>query len=360
MSTTDNLTISRILTQAAERQVSDIHLSSGNQPVFRRDGKLEVLTQEAVLTPELLGEMVQLLVPPEKQAILQQQKSITVSFNLGTRARFRVHVDYQKNLPDLDLRYIPAVVPTPEKLGLPKNLISLIDKREGLIIVSGPLGSGRTTTLASLVDKINHTSAKHILTLEDPVEYLLVNDKSLIKQRDLGDDTPSLEQALDDVKIEDMDVVAVDAPVSAAAWLKLFNLASAGILVLVVQEADSTVRALESLTVGSLSNIDSQGLDQVLAETFLVASCQRLLPRLGGGRILVTELLLGTQAVKSLLREGKTAQLQSVLETSRAEGMVSLERGLADLVKTGEIQSDEALGQAANKEALKSMLRMRW
>ncbi|MFA4936790.1 MAG: ATPase, T2SS/T4P/T4SS family [Patescibacteria group bacterium] len=359
MSTTDNLTISRILTQAAERQVSDIHLSAGNQPVFRRDGKLEILNQEEMLTPELLMEMIQILVPPEKQTILQQQKSITVSFSLGTRARFRVHVDYQKNFPDLDLRYIPMVVPTPEKLGLDKNLISLTDRREGLIIISGPLGSGRTTTLTSLVDKLNHTSAEHILTLEDPIEYLLVNDKSLIKQRDLGDDSPSLVQALDDVKIEDVDVVAVDAPIPASAWPQLLNLASAGILVLVVLEADSTVRALESLTAGSIPNTGDRGFDQLLAEIFIGASCQRLLPRLGGGRILVTELLLGTPAVKSLLREGKAAQLQSILETSRAEGMVSLERGLADLVKTGEIQSDEAVSQAANKDSIKSMLRMR-
>ncbi|MFH1112203.1 MAG: ATPase, T2SS/T4P/T4SS family [Patescibacteria group bacterium] len=359
MSTTDNLTITRILTQAAERQVSDVHLSAGNQPVFRRDGKLENLTQEAVLTPELLQEMIHILVPPEKQAMLQQQKSITVGFSLGTRARFRVHVDFQKNFPDLDLRYIPMVVPTPERLGLPKNLLSLTSKREGLIIISGPLGSGRTTTLTSLVDQINHTSAKHILTLEDPIEYLLVNDKSLIKQRDLGDDTPSLQVALDDVKIEDVEMVAIDVPVPSSTWPSLLNLASSGTLVLVVLEADSTVRALEYLTASSLPNTNEEGFRQVLAETFLGASCQRLLPRLGGGRILVNELLLGTPAVKSLLRDGKVAQLQSILETSRAEGMVSLERGLADLVKTGEIQSEEAIIQAANKDSINSMLRVK-
>lgn len=359
MSTTDNLTISRILTLGAERQASDIHLSVGNQPVLRRGGKLEVLTGEAVLTPEILQQIVTTILTPDKQQVLVKQKSVTVAYNFSNRARYRVHVDFQKDVPAVDLRYIPLAVPKPEQLGLPKEFLELARHNQGLIIVSGPLGSGRTTAVASLLDSINHSAGKHLLTIEDPIEYLLVNDKSLIKQRDLGDDTPSLPQALDDVKVEDVDVIAVDVSVPPSAWPRLVNLAGAGILVIVIAGADSTVKALEALDMNMVPGIDKAGFQNLLAEVFLGATCQRLLPRVGGGLVLVSEILLGTQPVKALLRDSKILQLQSVLETSRDEGMISLERRLADLVKTGEVISAEAIGQASRPDALKSMLKVR-
>ncbi|MFH1866665.1 MAG: ATPase, T2SS/T4P/T4SS family [Patescibacteria group bacterium] len=359
MSTASSLTINRILTQGAERQVSDIHLSAGNQPVLRRNGKLETLEQEAVLTPELLQEMIQVLVPADKEAMLAKQKSVTVAYSLSNRARFRVHVDFQKNVPAIDLRYIPLVVPKPNQLGLGKALVELTGKREGLVLICGTIGSGRTTTLASLIDNINHTSSKHLVTLEDPIEYFIVNDKSLVKQRDLGDDTPSLQVALEDVKNEDVNIVAIDVPIPASDWTSILKLASSGALVLVVLEADSTVKELESLVTSTRPDLDKQGFRTLLAEALLGATCQRLLPRVGGGRVLVSELLLGTQPVKALMRDGKILQLQSILETSREEGMISLERNLADLVKTGEVVSEEAMVQAANPDSLKSMLKVR-
>lgn len=359
MSTADNLTISRILTLGAERQASDIHLSAGNQPVLRRAGKLEILTSEAVLTPEILQQIVSTLVTTDKQQLLVKQKSVTTAYSFGNRARYRVHVDFQKDVPAVDLRYIPLIVPKPDQLGIAKKLLELTDKNEGLIIVSGTLGSGRTTTVASLLDNINHREGKHLLTIEDPIEYLLVNDKSLIKQRDLGDDSPSLQQALDDVKMEDIDVIAVDVPVPPSVWPMLVNLAGAGILVMVIVEADSTIKALEALDMNMVPTLDKDGFRNLLAEVFLGAACQRLLPRVGGGLVLVSEILIGTQPVKSLLRDSKILQLQSVLETSRDEGMISLERSLADLVKTGEVVTQEAVAQASRPEAIKSMLKVR-
>lgn len=356
MSTTDSLTITRILTSAAERQASDVHLTVGNQPMLRRGGKLEPLTEEPVLTPELLLEFVEILLPQDKQSLFVQQRNVTAGYNLGNRARFRVHVSFQKGYPAFDLRYIPLQVPSVANLGLPKRLIELTTAEEGLIIISGTLGSGRTTALAGLLDLINHNQSRHIVTLEDPIEYLLSNDKSLIDQRDIGDDVPSAAEAIANLRHEDVDVVGVDVPLPPSAWIELLRIASAGTLVLAVVEADSTVRALEYLT-SAWPGVEPESTRSLMSEALLAVSGQRLLSRLGGGRVLAYELLLGTPAVQSLIRDGKVVQLQSVLETSRAEGMVSLERSLANLVKTGEVMSEEALAQAVDREVLESLLR---
>ncbi len=356
MATTDSLAITRILTAAAERQSSDVHLSVGNQPMLRRSGKLEPLAEEQVLTPEAMLEFVELLLPQDKQAVFVQQRNVTAGYNLGNRARFRVHASFQKGYPSFDLRYVPLQVPTAASLNLPKLLIDLASAREGLLLVAGTFGSGRTTTLAALLDLINHNHAKHIVTLEDPIEYLMVNDKSLIEQRDLGDDVPGVPEALASLKQQDVDVLGIDVTLPPSNWPDVLRLASAGTLVIVVVEADSTVRALEYLT-SAWPGVDAESVRLMLSECLLAVSAQRLLPRLGGGRVLAFELLLGTPAVKSLIRDGKVVQLQSVLETSRAEGMVSLERSLANLVKTGEVMSDEALAQSTNHEALESMLK---
>lgn len=356
MGTTDSLAITRILTTAAERQASDVHLSVGNQPILRRGGKLETVAEEPVLTPEIILEFVEILLPQDKQAVFVQQRSVTAGYNLGNRARFRVHASFQRGYPSFDLRYIPTQVPPAASLGLPKRLTELVNLDEGLILISGTLGSGRTTTMAALLDLINHSSARHIVTIEDPIEYLMVNDKALIDQRDVGDDVPGIAEALQGLRHEDVDVLGVDVPLPPSAWEDVLRFASAGALVIATVEADSSVHALEHLT-GPWPGVDHEGARLLVSESLLAVSCQRLLSRLGGGRVLATELLLGTPAVQSLVRDGKIMQLQSILETSRADGMVSLERSLANLVKTGEVVQDEALTQSANRETLESLLR---
>lgn len=358
MSTTDSAIITRILTTAIERQASDIHLSAGNQPVIRRDGKLVTLVEEQVMSADFLQELVAFFLTEEKQAVLSQQKSVTVGYNLGTRARFRVHVGYQKGYPTFDLRYIPLRVTPPQTLGLPKGLVELMDAREGLIVVSGPMGSGRTTTVASLVDMLNHKDAKHVVLIEDPVEYVLVNDKSLIQQHDVGDDVPNLLEAVEALRREDVDVAVVDTELPFSVWTELLSLAGAGTLVVAVVEADSAVHALEYLT-AARPGVEPETLRTQLAEVLLGVVSQRLLPRLGGGRVLVAELLLGTPPVKSLIRDGKILQLQSVMDTSREEGMSSLERGLANLVKNGDVLREEALAQAVQRDMLESLLRVK-
>jgi len=358
MSTTDNLTITRILTEVAARQASDVHFSVGSQPIIRHDGKLEPLAEELAVTPEFMQELVGFFIDEAGQTTLAQQKNLTLSYALDNRARFRVHLSYQKGYPAVDLRLISVQIPEAATLGLPKRIIDLTDEREGLIVISGPAGSGRTTTLISLLDYINHQSARHIVTFEDPVEYLINNDRSFVQQKSLGADVPNISAGLENLRSEDVDVLGISVPLAMADWQQVLTLARAGTLVLVIIEADSAVRALESM-VASWPGETAEGLKIMLGETFLGSVSQRLVARLGGGRVLVTECLLGIPPVRSLIKEGKVVQLQNVLQLSRGEGMVSLEQSLAQLVNNGEILPEEAKKQAVSQEALASILRVK-
>jgi twitching motility protein PilT len=324
--------------------------------MLRHDGKLEPMKDEQVMSVEFLQELTRLFLPEAAQAVFATQKHVAVAYALGSRARFRVHVSLQKGYPTFDLRYIPLQVPAAATLGIPKHLIELSAAREGLVLITGPRGSGRTTTVAALIDHINHSASKHIVTLEGPVEYQIANDRALIEQRAIGEDVVSLSEALADLRQEDVDVVAIDVPLPPSAWPDLAKLAGAGTLVLVVVEADSAVRALEYLT-SPWPGVQPQVMQLLLAETLLGVTCQRLLPKLGGGRVLASELLLGTQPVKSLIHEGRVHQVQSTLETSREEGMVVLERVMAALVRQGDVVREEALAQAVHPEALESLLK---
>jgi len=303
-----------------------------------------------------LQELSSFFVTEAAQAVLGAQKRVVVGYSLGNRARFRVHASYQKGYPSFDLRYIPLQVASPTTLGLPKRLSELATMHEGLVLISGPLGSGRTTTLSSLVDSINHSASRHIVMLGEPIEYVLANDKSLVEQRAIGDDVPNIGAALDDMRNEDVDVLAVDVQLPSSAWSQLVTLATSGTLVLVVVEADSTVRALEYLT-SPRPGLEPETMRLRLAEGLLGASCQRLIPRLGGGRVLACELLLGTQPVKSLIHEGRVHQIETIVETSREEGMVPLESQLATLVRNGDVLREEAVAQAVHREALESLLK---
>ncbi len=356
MSTADSAIINRILTSAIERRASDVHLTAGNQPMLRYDGKLEPMADEAVVAPPFLQELIAFFLTEHAQAVLEARHYVVVGYSLGGKARFRVHASYQKGYPSFDLRYIPLQVATPAILGLPKRLVELMGAREGLVLITGPLGSGRTTTLSSLVDSINHSTARHVVMLAEPIEYVLGNDKSLIEQRTMGDDVSSIGEALDDVRNEDVDVLAVDVLLPSSAWPQLVTLATSGTLVLVVMEADSTVRALEYLTT-PWPNLSPESMRLRLSEGLLGVSCQRLIPRLGGGRVLACEILLGTQPVRSLIHEGRVHQVQTIVETSREEGMVPLEYQLATLVKNGDVLREEALLQAVHRETLESLLK---
>ncbi|MBT4349784.1 Flp pilus assembly complex ATPase component TadA [bacterium] len=352
MSTTETLLINKILNIAAERKASDVHLTAGNYPVLRVDGKLVTLTGEQVLTPDfLLGMAESFLIEVEKKELEQEREVVTV-YIWANRARFRSKVFYQKGYVAISLRLIPQLIRSPKDLGLPSALTQMVTKEKGLIIITGPFGSGRTTTVASLLETLNRNKGLHIQTLEQPIEYLLANNQSIIEQREIGKDTATFIKGLQDTIDEDVDVVTASSLEEDGMEELLLQVAESGKLVIVVMDADTVITALERF----ISNIDPDrkiwGRD-ILSQVLLGVVAQRLLPRIGSGLSLAYEVLTMTSAVQAIIKDNRLYQLKSIMQTSREEGMVNLDKSLLELVRVGEISVDDALQYAGDPQMFK-------
>ncbi len=352
MSATETLLINKILNLAAERRASDVHLTVGNYPVLRIDGKLITLTDEAVLTPDFLWGMADSFLNEADKKTLEINRELLTVYSWANRARFRARIFFQKGYVAISLRLIPQLIRSPKDLGLPEVILQAITQEKGLIIVSGPFGSGRTSTVASLLETLNRNKGLHIQTLEKPIEYLLANNQSIIEQREIGKDTASFKQGLLDILDEDVDVVVLSAVNEDGLEELILEAAESGKLMIAIMDADTVISALERF----ISNIspDRRAWGQsVLAQVLLAVVAQRLLARVGGGLRLACEVLTSTSAVQSIIKENRLSQLNSILQTSREEGMMNLDKALLELVRLGEVNANEAAEQAIDKEAFK-------
>jgi twitching motility protein PilT len=356
MSSTETAILQNLLVNLAGQQASDLHLRAGSQPMTRRDGQLEVLTSEQIVTPEFIEAVLGFLLTPQQRSNLEQERQVTVGGTFGNRLRLRITAFYQKGLPELAIRFVPANLRGLKELGLPPVFERLVEAERGLILIGGPFGSGRTTTLAAMLQSINHSRIKHIATIEEPIEYVLVGEQSIVDQREVGTDVLSWEEAIESLPNEDVDVVAFSRLPNSAVASAALNLALGGKLVLAVLEADSCVKAVEQL-VGGFMPDQQMAVRAKFADALLASSVQKLVPRVGGGRVLVTEVLVANPAVKSVIRDGKDYQLQNLLLTSREEGMVAFDHSLAQLVKTGEVRYEEAQSYALDQEVFESLVR---
>lgn len=358
MSTIDTLLIKKIIASAAAKKATDIHLTVGNQPFFRVDGNLSVSVEAGVLKPEILEEMVDFFLTPEQKKIFLENKEITIDyFSEETALRFRVNIFFQKSYPMISLRLIPPVIPEFSALGLPDIIADLCNNKRGLIIISGPFSSGRSTTMACLIQLINMQRSEHIITLEKPIEYLFVNEKSIIDQREIGKDVSSFEQGMKTILDEDVNIVAVAEAGSPKIFEYALELAESGRLVIVVMNSDSVISVLEKIIAGFSEEQKIWALN-VLSDVLVGVLVQRLLPKAtGGGMVLAYEILTMTPAVKSLIIEGKFFQLTSVLQTSRNEGMINLDKSLIDLAKKGIISRSEAITQAQDEVTVSNVLK---
>ncbi len=352
MSATETLLINKILNLAAERRASDVHLTVGNYPVLRIDGKLVTLTNESVLTPDFLWGMANSFLSEADKKLLETQREIVTVYSWANRARFRARVFFQKGYVALSLRLIPQLIRSPKDLGLPEAVLQAISQEKGLIIISGPFGSGRTSTVASLLETLNRNKGLHIQTLEKPIEYLLANNQSIIEQREIGKDTASFRQGLLDILDEDVDVMVLSAMNERGLEELLLEAAESGKLIIAIMDADTVISVLERF----ISNIDISRREwgqAVLAQVLLAVVVQRLLPRIGGGLRLACEVLTSTSAVQAIIKDNRLSQLNSILQTSREEGMLNLDKALLELVRLGEVNANEAAEQAIDKEAFK-------
>jgi twitching motility protein PilT len=348
--------VSELLKLMVERRASDLHLRVPSPPVLRIDGNLtpqEDLPPVTVNDVELAFEQIS---TAEQKGRFHLEKELDFAYSVPGLARFRVSVMQQRGTISLAFRLVPFEVPTIDELGLPQICRGLILKPRGLILVTGPTGSGKSTTMAAMIRHLNSNTARNVITIEDPIEYLHSNIKCLIAQRDLGDDTKSFDIALIHALRHDPDVIVVGELRDIETISTAMRAAETGHLVmgtLHTTDAPQTVdRVIDIFPANQQPQIRlqfSQIIEAVLSQT--------LLPRVDGkGRVGAFEIMTGSTAVRNLIREGKTFELHSVMQISSGEGMQTLDQALADLVRKKTVSLQEALMKSSYPERLKKLV----
>lgn len=333
-SPTDILHFEKWLGVLGERNATDLHLTVGNAPLLRLDGQIMPLLEEEILTPERMDAIMAHLFSEADLAEFKGKKELITSLTLKKIMRFRAHAFWSRGFPALSLRYVSGSERTAEELGIPAPVMALTDTSGGLIIITGPFDSGKTTTVKTLLAKINHSQAKYIITFEKPIEYLLPSDKAAVIQREVGRDVADYASGLAALAEEDVNVVVVGAAPDQATAEQVLQMANSGRLVILIGGNRQAIGALEQIR-DLYAEADRPRALNLLGDALLGVAAQILLPKVGGGRMLVTEVLLATNPVKSLIRENKLAQIRNIMQTSREAGMITLDKALADAVKGG-------------------------
>ena len=340
--------IDELLTLTVQSGASDLHLSVGLPPMVRKDGKLVGLSFEKMQERDTQRIVFDVL---NNTQIERFERSHELDFSYGVKGvgRFRFNVYRQRSSVGCAMRVIPNVVPSMEQLKLPAVLRSFTQKHSGLILVTGPTGSGKSTTIASLIDIINTEREAHILTIEDPIEYLHAHKKSMVNQRELGTDTDSFTNALRASLREDPDVILVGEMRDLETIAAAITLAETGHLVFATLHTRSAPATIDRIIDVFPAHQQEQVRVQLSTSIEAVVS-QQLLPRIGGGRVSAIEIMVATSALRNLIREGKSYQIYSVIETGHQYGMQAMDRVLADLHRGGQVSFEEAATRAIDRE----------
>jgi twitching motility protein PilT len=334
---------------------SDLHLAVGAQPVIRVSGVLTPMLNEPKLTREDMAGLVAVLLSPEHLKRFQDTQEMDFSYAYGDVARFRGNAYVDRGNPSVALRLIPRVIRTIAELNLPPVLDSFTVKEQGFFLVVGPVGQGKTTTLAALLEKINQERTEHIITIEDPIEYLFDNKKSLVNQREVRIDTADFQTALQSVFREDVDVLMIGEMRTPETMATAVTAAETGHLVFSTLHTNNAAQTIDRIIDTFPANQQEQIRIQLSSSLAGIFS-QRLLPRISGGLIPAYELLINTSAVSNLIREKRTHEIQTVIETGADEGMIDMNRCLADLVRRGEITAESAYARSWNPKTLERLL----
>jgi twitching motility protein PilT len=345
-----------LLEEVIKHRASDLHLQVGMVPMLRVDGRLAPLGQSAVLKEEDVESLVFSLLDEDQKQILLRDKEFDFSFAFGDLGRFRVNAFHERGNMAGALRLIPNEIKTVTALGLPAVLNKFTEYPRGLVLITGPTGSGKSTTLAALIDKINNERSKHIITVEDPIEYTHKSNKSLIAQREVHYDTFSFSSALRSALREDPDVVLIGEMRDLETISAAITIAETGHLVFATLHTNSASQSIDRMVDVFPPHQQPQVRSQL--GNILMAICsQRLVPALAGGRIAAAEILIATPAVRNIIREGKNYQLEAVIQTGAEYGMQSMDRTLANMIHGGIISYDEARNIAVDAEELDRLMR---
>ncbi len=349
--------LKELLSITIQEQASDLHLSVGHPPVLRLAGRLVSLIKMKKLVSEDTKGLSEALMTENQRLRFLEKKEIDFSYNFAEKkARFRVNVFFQSGEVASVLRQIPAKIRTIEELNLPPILHEFTKPTQGFILITGPSSHGKSTTLAALIDEINHTRADHIITIEDPIEYVFEDDRAIVDQREVYQDTLSFSGALRSAFRQDPDVIMVGEMRDPETMATAITAAETGHLVFATLHTNSAAQTIHRI-VDSFPAAQQDQIRAQLSGSLLGVVSQRLIPSIKGGLIPACEVMLSTPAISNLIRENKTHEIPLVIETSAEVGMISLNRYLANLVKRKEISLENAFNYSLNPAELRILIR---
>ncbi|KKT81385.1 MAG: type IV pili twitching motility protein PilT [Candidatus Yonathbacteria bacterium RBG_16_43_6] len=344
-----------LISRALADGVSDIHFSVGHYPTFRVSGNLVPLMNTRVFTPEdTMGYITELLSDNFLKTFLTE-KEIDFSYDFYGKARFRGNAFFQKNAVSITLRSIPTQIKTISELNLPPILEMFSRKKQGFFLVVGPVGQGKSTTLASMIELMNRERSEHIVTIEDPIEHLFTQNKCIIDQREAGIDTKDFRSGLQAAFRQDVDIIMIGEMRDLETMSTAVTAAETGHLVLSTLHTNNASQTINRI-IDSFPGDQQSQIRVQLAGSLLGIFSQRLVPRVSGGLIPAYELLINNTAVSSLIREGRTNEVDIIIETGTKDGMIDMNRCLADLVRKGEVTPENALLYSFNPKGLERIL----
>ena len=351
-----DLRIEMLLEECVKLKASDLHLQVGLPPILRVDGALQPISGTKELNETVIEQLLFATMDEMQREILLKDKEFDFSFAFGDLGRFRVNAFHEKGNLAGAFRLIPNQIKSVAELGMPPVITSFTDYPRGLVLVTGPTGSGKSTTLAALVDKINHEKSRHIITIEDPIEFTHKSRRSVVVQREVHYDTYSFAAALRSALRQDPDVVLIGEMRDLETISSAITIAETGHLVFATLHTNSAAQSLDRMIDVFPSHQQPQVRSQL--SNILMAICsQRLVPAIGGGRVVAAEVLIANPAVRSIIREGKTHQLDTVIQTGADQGMQTMDRTLVKLIQTGVITYDNAREYAVDLTEFERLVR---
>lgn len=355
-----NLSITDLLNKTVDNKASDLHLVAGFKPVLRLNGALRQIESYPELSSDLVQNLIFEILTENQKDILIANRSLDFSYGFGSgdygnKGRFRVNLYFQRGTLAASLRLLPAGIQTIEELGLPKICHTFASYRQGFILVTGPTGHGKTTTIASIVNEINTTRSENIITIEDPIEYVYSKGRSIISQRELSMDTHSWNESLKSILREDPNVVVIGEMRDPESIASAITIAETGHLVFSTLHTNSASQSIDRI-IDSFPQAQQNQVRIQLSSTLAGILSQRLIPSVKGTRIIASEILIANNAIKSNIREAKTHLIDSIIETSTDDGMNTMEHSLAYLVKNGDITLDVARGYVLRQDLFERLI----
>lgn len=345
------MTIDTLFMNAVEKNASDIHFIVGKPPILRIDGRLSEMNGQEVMDRKIVETLVMSMVSEKQKEIFLNDKELDLSYEVKGKSRFRVNLHFEKNNMGLVARVIKNEIPTMQELAMPEVVYELINADSGLVLITGPTGCGKSTSLAAIIDQINNDRSAHIVTLEDPIEFIFEPRKSIIKQRQLHTDMVNFHSALVHVLRQDPNVIMVGEMRDLETIATTITLAETGHLVLATLHTHNAAQTIDRI-IDIFPPHQQQQIRLQVSMTLKGIISQRLIPKVGGGRVSAREVLVNTPAVGNLIRENKIAQLKTVIQTSAEIGMFTMDQNLIDLANKNVITKDEAQFHMLNPELL--------